>query len=160
MLYRIFIASFLDIPEALMFVQSLITFLSDEKFRECFYFMTLNISWSSFETIDKIEPEVYLRWIRDRWLNWLGWPQLGRDIFLPMFPSSQARGWPLRHCEWGAEQQSWQLMQTTLISPGLVETVRKEERAKYFKVHRNIVKLSKKVYFPGKSSQSVHFVCK
>ena len=123
-MYRIFIASFLDIPEALMFVQSLITFLSDEKFRECFYFMTLNISWSSFETIDKIEPEVYLRWIRDRWLNWLGSPQLALDIFLSLtiFPSSRD--------PWGASQQSWQLMQPTLISPGSRETVREERKTK------------------------------
>ena len=63
--------------------------LSDEKFRECFYFMTLNISWSSFETIDKIELEVYLRWIRDRY-----WIDLGHRMFLHHLLPPATISWP------------------------------------------------------------------
>lgn len=50
--------------------------------------------------------------------------QLALDIFLSLtiFPSS---GDP-----WGASQQSWQLMQPTLISPGSRETVREERKTK------------------------------
>ena len=40
----IFIEHLVNIPEAQMFVQSLIKILSDEKFLECFHFMTVNIS--------------------------------------------------------------------------------------------------------------------
>ena len=63
--------------------------LSDEKFRECFYFMTLNISWSSFETIDKIELEVYLRWIRNRY-----WIDLGHRMFLHHLLPPATISWP------------------------------------------------------------------
>ena len=70
----------------------------------------------------KIEPEVYLRWIRDRWVTSLHFARTFSSLNISIIWLWPGGG------PWGAQQQSWQLMQTTLISPGLRETVRKEIR--------------------------------